>query len=93
MDGHTQCHDSTQSSKPLHNLLYGFKQSRVGLVNVMRAELQDVLSLHRKLGHAGTSTMGKINARKASDLKHFECPACIKGKGTKFRSCWSEQIP
>jgi transposase InsO family protein len=50
------------------------------------------MALHRRLGHAGKCTMGKVIAQgkggvvRASDLKAFKCPACIKGKGTKLPS-------
>ncbi|MGG6496440.1 UNVERIFIED_CONTAM: GAG-pre-integrase domain-containing protein, partial [Bacteroidetes bacterium 56_B9] len=50
----------------------------------------EILALHRRLGHTGKNTGGKIIAAglggsvRSSDLKDFECPACIEGKGTKL---------
>jgi hypothetical protein len=67
-----------------------FSRANIGLVDVTRAQLVDIMALHRRLGHAGKSTMGKIIAKglggsvRASDLKSFDCLACIKGNGTRL---------
>ena len=52
----------------------------------------EIMALHRRLGHAGKRTMGKVismglgGSVRASDLSDFECAACIKGKGMRLRS-------
>ena len=59
---------------------------------VTKADQLEMGALHRKLGHAGKSTMGKVIAVGlggsiwASDLGNFECAACIKGKGMRLPS-------
>jgi hypothetical protein len=62
------------------------------MVQATKADQQDVVLPHRRLGHAGKSTMGEVIAKhlgttvRACNLKGFECPACIKGNCVRLAS-------